>query len=456
MTRAARAFFLIGGLAMLAVTVPARAARIDVGSDQAVRTPAAVPWASLRPGDEVVIHAGTYRDPLVIAVQGTAAAPILVRGEGRVEIDNSVVLEGAGYVTVSNLAIRGAKYPGFILRHGAHDDTISDSSVADSGLGIWIGDGAGGGHRILNNDVHDNQTHGIAVDVINLPVGQETLISGNTVSRNVMHGIEVNGSRYIVEKNIVRDNGTGLSGTSGIHLFAKNADQGTGQYNVIRYNIAFGQKETTGQDGNGIEVDQWCDHNQVYFNVALDNDGAGIVLFDAADNLVANNTLMGNMRDSGGRHAYKADLVVASDYTKKVDHAFGNTIANNLIYTTQPQARPIYVDRDAAARMKMLANNILYRDPASGPLFFWAGTSGTDVAAWNKLKPGAPDLAADPRLSNVAGAVTDAAAWRGLVPAAGSPAIAAGIDVGVKAPHDAAGTPIAIAPIGALVPGSAK
>jgi len=94
------------------------------------------------------------------------------------------------------------------------------------------------------------------------------------VYRNGMHGMEINGNRYIIEHNIVWENGIGLSGTSGIHIFAKDKQQGTGQFNIIRYNTISGQKETDGQDGNGIQLDEWCDNNQIYFNVTFANDGA--------------------------------------------------------------------------------------------------------------------------------------------------------------------------------------
>lgn len=437
-------------LALAASPTSAIAKQVEVGPGKAIHNPSAVPWSTLQPGDEVVIFPGSYADPLIITSQGNAGQPIVVRGEGNVVINNSVVMEGAAHVVVRGLAIRNARHSGFILRRGANYVTIRDSSVANSGLGIWIGDGSLGRHQLLNNDLWENRTHGIAIDVINLEAGEETLISGNTISRNVMHGIEINGNRYIVERNVVRDNGTGLSGTSGIHVFAKSPKQGTGLYNVIRYNITSGQKETTGQDGNGIQLDQWCDYNQVYFNISMDNDGAGIVLFDAANNLVANNTLVGNMIDRGKRHAYKADLVIASDYTKNVDHAYGNTIVNNLVYTTRLGVRPVYVDRFGASRMKMFGNNILFRESSSGPLFFWAGTSGSDIEAWNKLKPGPPDFGADPQLTDVARAKADVTAWRGLIPRVGSYAASSGIGTGLEIQSDMTGAILTPWPIGAF------
>jgi len=428
---------------------PARAQTVDVGPDRGIRTPSAVPWTTLRPGAEVVIRAGTYREPIVIGSQGSAAQPIVVRGEGTVIIENSIVLHGARHVVLRNLQIQNAQYPGFVIRAGASFVTVQDSVVRNSALGIWIGEGAGGGHRLLNNTLHDTRTHGIAIDVVNAPAGQETLIAGNRVYRNAMHGMEINGNRYIIENNVVWENGIGLSGTSGIHLFAKDARQGTGRFNVIRYNTVSGQRETTGQDGNGIQLDQWCDDNQVYFNVTFANDGAGIVLFDAANNIVANNTLYDNMRDSGGKHAYKADFVIASDFTKNVDHSFGNVVRNNLIYTIRPTNYSIYVDRFSARNTKEISNNVLYHADSTRNRFFWDGNTGRDIAAWNRLKPGGPDHDYDPMLADPALASRDLAGSRGLMPRRGSPVANAGIAVPSLALRDVAGVAMAKLPIGA-------
>jgi parallel beta-helix repeat protein len=440
-------------LLLLGVGTPALAATITVGPAAPIRAPAAVPWAALQPGDEVVVQAGVYKDGVIISSHGSADRPITVRGEPGAIIENSVLLEGATHVIVRGLALRKSHaLPGFILRHGASFDTIQDSSVEDSGLGIWIGDGAGGGHRLLNNTLHDNRTHGIAIDVVNAPQGQETLIAGNRVYRNAMHGMEINGNRYIIEHNTVWENGIGLSGTSGIHIFAKDRDQGTGQFNIIRYNVVSGQKETDGQDGNGIQLDEWCDNNSIYFNAAFANDGAGIVLFDASHNLVANNTLYDNMRDRGHRHAYKADLVIATDYTKNANHANDNVLLNNLVYSFRPGIMNIYVDKFAARGTKAIGNNLFFRASPDTEMFFWAGTTGRTIAAWNALKPGPPDVSLDPQLADPALARDDLAGVKGLIPRAGSPVGDAGIALPIAIGADLGGTAFQHLPIGAYVP----
>ena len=144
-------------------------------------------------------------------------------------LSNSVVFENAAYVTVTGLIVQGAVNSGFIIRRGSSHVTVAGSTVSQSGLGIWIGDGSGAGHRITGNTLADNQTHGVAVDVINAPPEDPSYILDNTVTGNGIHGMEINGSGYVVEGNRVSGNGVGMSGTSGIHVFAKDAAPGCGR-----------------------------------------------------------------------------------------------------------------------------------------------------------------------------------------------------------------------------------
>ncbi len=443
---------LILGLPALILPHRAEAAVVDVGTGAAITSLATVPWATLRPGDEVVLRPGTYSLPVVITSRGTAERPIVVRGVPGAVVRTSIVMEGARHVRLEGLVIERTRHSGVIIRRGSAFITVAGCIVRQSGLGLWIGDGAGGGHRFLDNFLHDNQTHGVAIDVINAPLGEETLIAGNRIARNAMHGLEINGNRYIVENNLVWANGHGLSGTSGIHTFARDAQQDAGKDNIIRYNVVWGQKETTGQDGNGIQLDQWCDRNQVYFNLCFGNDGAGIVLFDAALNRVDNNTLYDNMLDSGGQHAYKAELVLASDFTKNVDHVFDNVLRNNLVVTRRPPIACVYVDPFAARRTREMAGN-LFHHAGGGTTFVWNAVRLAGLAAWNAAKPGGPDFSADPQFTDPQRLAADPPDVAGMRPRLA--ATRAGRTLaGVSAMRDLLGAALASPPIGALLPGA--
>ncbi len=264
-------------------------------------------WSLVRAGDEIVLRGteGTYKESLTIPAKGTASAPIVVRaanGEKPV-IEGSVVISGAAYVTVEGITVTKSPYAGVIISGGSHHITVSNCSVSSNALGIWIGDQAGTSNLITNNEVYNNATHGIAVDRVNCTAGQETVISSNRVYGNGHHGIEIYASYYIIEGNEVFENGTSSEGTSGIHIYSAGPQENTGDHNIIRYNISYRNKEGSGPDGNGIQLDQWCDYNTVAYNICFENDGAGISIYDSASSLVYNNTLIGNMVDPGKRGA---------------------------------------------------------------------------------------------------------------------------------------------------------
>ncbi|MBE7248711.1 MAG: right-handed parallel beta-helix repeat-containing protein [Actinomycetospora chiangmaiensis] len=380
-----------------------------------------IPFASLGPGSQVLVRGGSYGDVVMIGARGSADAPVTVAAEAgtRPVLSNSVVFENAAYVTVSGLTVQGAVHSGFIIRRGSSHVTVADSTVARSGLGIWIGDGAGAGHRITGNTLSDNKTHGVAVDVINAPPEDPSYILSNTVTGSGIHGMEINGSGYVVEGNRVSGNGVAMSGTSGIHVYAKDAAQDAGDRNIIRYNIVTGQEETTGQDGNGIQIDQWCDGNTVAFNVAADNDGAGINLFDAGANLVANNTTTGNMRDSGGKHVYRGEIVLASDYTKAIDRTSNNRVLNNVAYATRPGVAAIVVEATTTDNNNAIGPNFI-GSAAGAPLYRW-GTEATGDGASLPLNGQAPDLTGTPAFRDTASPLTGGLALTAAPARAGLP-----------------------------------
>lgn len=440
---------LLAALLLCGLSCAARAEVYEVGAAQPIRSPDNVPWSRLVPGDRVVLH-GTLAGGIVIRGHGSADRPIMVSAASGSVVTGSVVIEAARHIVIDGLTVRDSAQSAFILRAGAEAITIRNSQASGSAIGIWIGAGAGGGHRILDNVVHDNQGDGIAIDEINASPGQETVIAGNQIFGNGVHGLEINGNHYVVEHNIVHDNGSAMSGASGIHTYAKDANQDAGKHNIIRYNISYGNIDRSAQDGNGIQLDQWCDDNQVYFNLAFDNDGAGIVLFDAANNVVENNTLYGNTRDPGRSHAYKADLVVASDYTTNVDHAFGNVLRNNLVYALRAGHYAIYVNSFSARHMKAIGGNDFVHADDGSPLFFWAGQRGRDMAYWNTLKPGAPNVSILPRFLDPTRPFDPLSRRSGLELQAGSPLATAGVAGSNPAVTDLAGVHLSKLPIGAF------
>jgi parallel beta-helix repeat protein len=400
-----RHVFLIGAVLIAAIwAMPATAAVLEVGPQAApgIRAIASVRAEEFGPGAIVHLHAGHYRAAIVIPLSGTAAAPIEIvgAGDGPIEIDGSIVLDHAAFVTLRDLRISRASDAGIILRRGSHDIVVRGSEISGTSLGIWIGDHAGDGNRIEDNSIHGSATHGIAVDGVNAVPGRETVIARNRIADNGVHGIEISGNRYVVENNVVSGNGIRTIGASGIHVYAKNAREGVGRFNIIRGNISFDNHDATAQDGNGIQLDQWCDDNGVTGNIATGNDGAGISVFDAARARIVGNTLYGNMRDPGRSHRHKGELVFATDDTHDVDGTRDTIAEKNIAVATDPAAAALLVDVPTSRHPPAFDRNLLW-NAVGGDLVRWKGTGIKDIAAWNALVlHRAPDMAGDPQFTD--------------------------------------------------------
>ncbi len=129
-------------LALAAAPSPAHAAERKVASDEELRAA----LAALRPGDVVVIAAGTYRAGIAISnVAGTEKAPVVIRGA---DPKNPPLFDGprAGchfsdctYLTVRGIRVRGSPGNGMNFDDGgtmespSHHVTIEDVVIEDTG-----------------------------------------------------------------------------------------------------------------------------------------------------------------------------------------------------------------------------------------------------------------------------------------------------------------------------------
>ncbi len=226
---------------------------------------------SLNPGDELIVHAGTYTHTrrIVIDVQGTALQPVVIRGvdgEPRPVIRLGVVghnvidIVGATYLTLRGLEITDSNSvgdgvnlsggPAYItledlkihdvavgvnLRSSMHHIVVRRTEIFDTGdtgegmyIGCHKGDCAVSESVFEDNWIHDtlNATQGDGIEV-------KRGSWGNIVRNNVIHdthypclilyGTDGNGARNIVEGNVVWN-----CGDTGIQVAADT---------VIRNNI---------------------------------------------------------------------------------------------------------------------------------------------------------------------------------------------------------------------------
>ena len=326
-------------------------------------------------------QSGSQDNPIRYGAYGSGSRPVISEGvqidsQSWITVEDLDILAGAAgdgvavrgdlnrvssHIVIRNNRIHGVGMAGVsILGGGIHDVLVAENEIFDGYIGIYMASDTGGddpnldkdndqpmgcNNRIEDNVVHGNSLTGIALDALSLKeygelyicdgsslARQRNVIRNNVIHDNGGHGIEITSNHVLVEWNIFSRNGlsTSLGGFSGIHLFDRwpsesgadsNRYERGGDYNIIRANISrFNRDRIDQTDGNGIQMDMWCDGNQVYNNILYGNDGAGIIVFGASRNQVYNNTLYDNGRHIGIRYGAN-ELVVMSAEIDFVDEA---------------------------------------------------------------------------------------------------------------------------------------
>ena len=355
------AAYVVGGSAPL----PAGATRVAQLVD--------VPWASLPAGTTVTVSPGLYNGPVTITAQGTAALPIRVMAADPANppvLNNSVDIQQSAWVQISGLVVQQPVYGGFVIRLGSHHITVADSVVRQAPIGIDVTDGAGTGLALLRNRIEASTTNGIGVDGINADPADRSLIQGNTVVGSGWHGIDLRGSHYVIEANTVSQSGQLIGGASGIHVYSGREGEGTGAGNVLRYNRSYANADTLASDGNGIQIDQWCDSNTVAFNVVWGNDGAGIIVFDGNNNDVYANTARGNGLDPGATHGTLGELILSGSAAgQTAGRPANNRFYNNVAVATRGAVPALAVDSRAVAQAgNRVGPNLLFHMAGGAPL----------------------------------------------------------------------------------------
>ncbi len=371
------------------------------------RTLGRVSGRSFAPGDRIRFKRGAVWDgeSLIIGSAGTAALPIVYEAYGTgdpPQIQNGgISLGGAQHIILRDLEISGSPYAGIALQEGTQFTEIAGNILHHNAAGIWLGNGVGMNNRIVGNTIYLNNGNGIAVDAVFCTPGNETRIAYNEIYSNTWHGIELSGNYHIVEGNIVHGNGANpdgsddLVGHSGIHLFSRYHDNDPdlgGDHNIIRNNIVYGTRDRNDNatDGNGIQMDMWCDDNLVYNNIVYRNDGPGIIIFGGSRNRIAHNTLYENGRYLGFRPA-RTQLMVAS--SEEVDAA-DNILINNIAFSTAAETYAAFIGDTAAARNNLFSHN-LYFNAADGNLVGRGSAGSLSLEEWNAAS-WADDLAGNP------------------------------------------------------------
>lgn len=372
-----------------------------------------------QPGANYLQKAGTSAtDSFTVTAQGTADDPIRIGSYGgrtdggpieRPVLHGSITFDGAAYVTVDGLHVTDAPDAAVTIRNGATHVSVKNSEISNSGIGVWITDGAGVANVVHGNVIHNNSSHGVAITLAGGAPGAETVVSHNSILANGLHGVELNANWVIVDHNEVGDNGAGRIGTSGIHLFSSTPEEDAARHNTVSFNVVYGSKENFGPDGNGIELDHWTKFTEVHNNVLFGNDGQGFVAFRASDFRFFNNAVFDDARSPAhDNFARPTEVFIGSYSIEMVDQSLnytfhGNTVASSGTFTGSSQVNitSILVDAPTIFFTRNIGANHYY-NAEGGDFYRWGfspsevwgpGETGSDIDTWNALKQnGDPDV----------------------------------------------------------------
>jgi hypothetical protein len=398
--------FVAAVLLAAAATPAARATVFTVGPGKTFATPEHIQWNEVHPGDSLVIYPGTYPSLLgtgnsmvVNGVKGTAAKPIIVEASSTTDtpkLDAGIVITGGSeYVTLANLDVSRPvtqQYAAVVVQGKAANIVLSGLNVHDSFVGVQFTD-PGLGNTLQQSQVYGNLRHGVTAappDQSFVPdTNHRSFMTANVIHDNGAHGIEITGPYWTVEHNHLTHNGAALHGTSGIHVYSTTDVSGTYgcTYNVISYNYVTGQQDLDGTDGNGIQVDDFCDYNTLSYNVVWANAGAGISVLDAMGNTVLANTSYANATDTGRVQklpgVFRGEIILGSMANLcsnpfvlpaychvAAGRSSDNVVQNNLVVSGQSAVPGIFVSSDAVTRN----TNYLYQN-----MYFNLGSNSTGI-----------------------------------------------------------------------------
>lgn len=464
----------------------------STGSDSNRGRSSASPWQTLAkvnatnflPGDKILFAGGqTYTGQLAIAANmpGKATKPITIGsyGTGRATITRNtgtvVEIANQGGITVQDLIITstGTSWAGLLayndLSGGVRKDKLVIQRVLVTGAttaGILVGgnNGTSGwkGLLISNCIVHDGTGSGIET-YGNLAIRS---ITGVTIRSCKTYncgrdGILVGGaSGALVEYCEAYNCGGSADARVGIWMY--HTDNGIIRYCESHHNVTPG----TG-DGGGFDIDGGCTNCRIEYCYSHDNEGGGFMAFAfSGSGGITNAVIRYCISENDGSVGFQyGGLSVGTENaaTDPVDVTFHNNTVyqsidgraalslvlpnevsakfyNNIVYAATNQFTYLisaYDDGGTVVGWTLKGN--LYYAPV-GVQIYWGTTTYTSIAAWrtatsqetdggNVSVTGNPLVASAGSGGTTNGYNPNMAAYR---LSAGSPAFAAGLDLGSK------------------------
>lgn len=358
---AAAGLAVVAGLLGAAVPPALTATVYEVGPGKPLASIGQVPWATLQPGDTVLIYwrPAPYKEKWVICRQGSSEAPITVRGVPGPE-GQSPVIDGDGAVTAPGLnywsevrgvvKIGGANVPADLMpRHIVvenfeiinarppytfTDDAGSTQAYTANASGIYLEKGE---HISIGNCIFRDNGNGLFVASSDSDVSRDILIRGNYLYNNGNDGSLYEHNSYTAAIGIVFEHnryGPLRLGALGNNLKDRSAGL------VVRYNwIEGGNRQldlVDGEDSVAIRSDPAYRETHVYGNVLIEPESAG------------NRQILHYGGDSGNAAGFRKGTLYFYNNTVVSTRTDRNTIfrlstndercdaRNNLVYTTLP------------------------------------------------------------------------------------------------------------------------
>ena len=345
-------------------------------------------------GDTLYV-CGTHTEQLTVGASGSNGSLITIRGDYG---GDPCVIDGAtigikvdqNYVTLLNLTVTDSTDGTFgniaIEGNNVTVQGCTSSGATNHGIVFY---NESGDNLVTGCVINGNGDSGIFGFQEVATHGHENIIRNNCIYQNHIFGICLYSNYYIIENNLVYNNGNTGDVTSGIEI--ADWGGGYGQHNIIRYNTVWGQI-SGGDDGEGIYADDVSAYVDIYYNVVYGNDGPGIGVHRSDYINVYNNTVYGNCLNSSGELTNKTEI-------KVIDTSIGESsyvvIKNNAVQATQANTYAIWLNATTYGMTGLdITNNDWYASATNW--YFWNATGGNNLTTWNALTGVGTDLNSDP------------------------------------------------------------
>lgn len=133
--------------------------------------------------------------------------------------------------------------------------------------GIYVSGTSGNqGNRIVENDIYGD-SGGTTGDGIRVSDLNYSVLSNNYIYSNYGSGVNLYGrcDHNVIANNVIRDNGYGSAGQSGIYIYDLGGAAAKSTRNLITGNNIF--DTGTGNQDYGVRIAANCEYNSVYNNV---------------------------------------------------------------------------------------------------------------------------------------------------------------------------------------------